>query len=94
MYKTPHPPGSIACEPSVPEDPNIIEVIEPIGTIMGTTTIAISLETKELLRHLGNKGESYEQIVRRLVKKAAWKELDEKWNRILEEDEFIPLDEL
>ena len=59
-----------------------------------TTTIAISYETKEALRKLGEKGESYDEIIRKLIERAAWKELEERWNRILEGDEFIPLDEL
>ena len=72
----------------------IIGAIGLIGDITPSTTIALSSETKEMLRYLGEKGESYDQIIRKLVKKAAWKELDERWNRILEDDEFIPLDEL
>lgn len=61
---------------------------------MTTTTVAVTYETKEMLRHLGEKGESYDEIIARLIKEASWKILDERWNRILEEDEFIPLDEL
>ncbi len=61
---------------------------------MTTTTVAVTYETKEMLRHLGEKGESYDVIIARLIKEASWKKLDERWNRILEEDEFIPLDEL
>ena len=58
------------------------------------TTIAVATETKETLRLLGEKGESYDHIINRLIEKAAWKKLDERWNRILNEDDFIPLDEL
>lgn len=58
------------------------------------TTIAISSETKETLRQMGEKEESYEKIIRRLIKEAGLKRLDDRWNRILEKDEFIPLDEL
>lgn len=61
---------------------------------MDTTTIAVSYETKEALRHLGEKGESYNIIIRRLITKSSWKELDERWNKILKEDDFIPLEEL
>ncbi|MDD1709713.1 MAG: hypothetical protein LUQ37_02250 [Methanoregulaceae archaeon] len=61
---------------------------------MPTTTIAVSPETKELLRKLGEKGESYDTIIRRLLQHAAWKRLDAQWNAILEHDEFIPLDAL
>jgi len=59
-----------------------------------TTTIAVSRETKEVLRHLGEKGESYDEIIRKLLSKVAWEEADKRWNKILEEDEFIPLEEL
>ena len=58
------------------------------------TTIAVASETKEALRILGEKGESYDHIINKLIEKAAWKELDDRWNRILNEDDFIPLDEL
>ena len=61
---------------------------------MTTTTVAVSYETKEMLRHLGEKGESYNEIINKLIKEASWKKLDARWNKILEEDEFIPLDEL
>lgn len=61
---------------------------------MHTTTIAVSYETKEILCQLGEKGVSYDKIIRKLIKKAAWKKLDERWNRIIEEDEFISLEEL
>ncbi len=58
------------------------------------TTIAVSNDTKEILRQIGEKGESYDQIILRLIKAAAIKKIDERWNKILENDEFIPLDEL
>ncbi len=58
------------------------------------TTIAVSDDTKEVLRQIGEKGESYDRIIQRLIKLAAIKKMDERWNKILETDEFIPLDEL
>ena len=58
------------------------------------TTISISGDTKELLRKMGEKGESYDAIIRRLLHEANWKVLDERWNKILDTDEFIPLDAL
>jgi len=61
---------------------------------MATTTIAISHETKEILRQLGEKDESYEYIIQKLIKEASLKKLDERWNKILKEDKFILLDEL
>jgi len=61
---------------------------------MGNTTISITQETKKALLDLGAKGETYDSIIRKLIKRYAWKKMDEKWNKILANDEFIPLDEL
>ncbi len=61
---------------------------------MGNTTIAVTQETKKALQQLGAKGETYDSIIKKLLQRFAWKKLDEKWNKILAEDEFIPLDEL
>lgn len=61
---------------------------------MSTTTVAVSKETKEMLRKLGEKGESYDSIIRTIIEEVNWKRLDDRWNKIRTEDEFIPLDEL
>jgi len=61
---------------------------------MTNTTISITKETKDALLKIGNKGETYDSIIRRLIKNFIWKKMDEKWNEILKNDEFIPLDEL
>jgi len=61
---------------------------------MGNTTIAVTQETKKALQQLGTKGETYDSIIKKLLNRSAWKKLDEKWNKILDEDEFIPLNEL
>jgi len=54
------------------------------------TTISVSGETKEILRRFGSKGETYDQIVRRLIEIANdATAAEERWNRILSEDEFI-----
>lgn len=58
------------------------------------TTISLSRETKELLRKFGQKGETYDEIVRRLIERASIKELNERWNRILRDERFIALDKL
>ena len=39
------------------------------GTI---TTIQVQIETRELLKRFGHKGESYDQVVRRLMQE--WKD--------------------
>jgi hypothetical protein len=64
------------------------------GDIMTNTTISITQETKNALNELGTKGETYDTIIKKLIKRFAWKKLEDKWNKILENDEFIPLDEL
>ena len=61
---------------------------------MGNTTISIHNETKDILLKLGSKGETYDSIIRKLIKRFAWKKIDDNWNQILVNDEFIPLDEL
>jgi len=61
---------------------------------MTNTTISITQQTKKALLDLGTKGETYDNIVRKLIKRYAWKKMDEKWNKILAEEDFISLDEL
>ncbi len=59
-----------------------------------TTTISLRKDTKELLRKIGSKDQTYDDVIRELIEKASIKEMDARWNRILEKEEFIPLDEL
>jgi len=61
---------------------------------MTNTTISITQQTKKALLDLGAKGETYDNIIKKLIKRYAWKKMDERWNKILAEDEFIPLEEL
>ena len=61
---------------------------------MSATTIAVSSEIKEILRQFGEKSGSYNNIISKLIKEATCKRLDERWNKILENDEFILLDGL
>ena len=61
---------------------------------MTNTTISITQETKKALQQLGTKGETYDTIIKKLIRKFAWKKLDDEWNKILAQDEFISLDEL
>ncbi len=62
--------------------------------MVGSTRIFLKKATKELLRKIGSKGQTYDEVIRDLIEKASIKELDVRWNRILEEEEFIPLDEV
>ncbi len=59
-----------------------------------STMISVKPETKKLLRELGKEGESDDQILRRLIERMFLKDLNERANRILRNDEFIPLDEI
>ncbi len=59
-----------------------------------TTTISLRKETKEMLRRLGSKDQTYDDLIRELIERASIKELDVRWNRILDDEEFIPPDEL
>ncbi|QSZ67237.1 hypothetical protein RJ40_06845 [Methanofollis aquaemaris] len=56
--------------------------------------ITISEETLILLREMGCEGESDDQILKRLIEERAIASLDRRWNRILEGDEFFPVEEL
>lgn len=58
------------------------------------TTIALARSTKERLRVLAEKGETYDHVVLRLIHLAALKQQDDRWNRILREEEFLPLEEV
>jgi hypothetical protein len=58
------------------------------------TTIQLSKMTRDQLRKLGRKGETYDQVLIRLIqiakKSAFYKDID----RILETEEFVPLEEI
>ncbi len=53
---------------------------------MKYTTISVSPETKEILKKLAVKGQTYDDILRELIKIATIKKLGERWNEILEND--------
>ena len=61
---------------------------------MEQTTIQISKETREKLKKVGRKGQTYDEIIEKLLdisKKAIFfNELD----RIANTEEFVPLDDL
>ena len=61
---------------------------------MDLTTISLKRDTKEMLRKLGSKGQTYDDLVRDLIERASIKEMDARWNRILDEEEFIPLEKV
>jgi len=60
---------------------------------MSLTTIPVSKEIRDDLKRLASKGETYDDLLRRLIEDAEARLLYERETRILETEEFIPLDE-
>ncbi len=58
------------------------------------TTIQISKMTRDQLRHLGRKGETYDQVLNRLMEMARKAAFFKDVDRILEAEEFVPLEEV
>jgi len=59
------------------------------------TTILVEKETRERLRLFGRKGETYDQILRRLMSIAEYKGFMEKqYERLKDREAFIALDEI
>ncbi|MBP2146653.1 hypothetical protein J2129_002107 [Methanofollis sp. W23] len=56
--------------------------------------ITLSEGTQALLREMGYEGESDEQILTRLIEEWGVGSRDRRWNRVLEKDEFFPVEEL
>jgi hypothetical protein len=59
-----------------------------------TTTIPLTKETRDLLKRYGQKGETYDELIRRLLQVAEQVEFARRQKRILEEEEFIPLEQV
>jgi hypothetical protein len=62
---------------------------------MEVTTIPVAKETREHLRSFGKKGETYDQILRRLMSLAEYEGFMEKqYKRLEDKSAFVSLDEL
>jgi hypothetical protein len=62
---------------------------------MEVTTIPVAKETREHLRSCGKKGETYDQILRRLMSLAEYEGFMEKqYERLKDKEAFVSLDEL
>lgn len=59
---------------------------------MSLTTIPVSKQVRDQLKRLASKGETYDALLRRLVEDAETRLLYEREKRILETEEFVPLD--
>lgn len=57
---------------------------------METTTIAITKELKEKIAEFGSKGESYSEIIARLIKSAKERQL---YDLLMNEEETISIEE-
>ncbi len=58
------------------------------------TTIQIGKDTRDELRELGRMNETYDQLIHRLIETAKRVEFFDDIDRILETEEFVPLDEI
>jgi len=66
-----------------------------IVVILMVTTILVEKETRERLRSFGKKGETYDQILRRLMSLAEYEEFMEKqYERLKDKEVFLSLDEI
>jgi hypothetical protein len=62
---------------------------------MATTTIPVEKETRDRLRLLGKKGETYTQILNRLMSSAVYEEfMERQYERLKDKKAFVSLDEL
>ena len=61
---------------------------------MTLTTIPVSKETRDALKKLGRKDETYDDILKNLVKAAEIRKFYDEIERILETEEFVPLDKV
>ncbi len=59
-----------------------------------TTTIPLSKGIRDRLKSIGQKGETYDEIIHRLIEIAEQVDFFNKQKRILEEEEFVPIDEV
>jgi len=59
------------------------------------TTIPLEAKTRDRLRSLGKKGETYDQILRRLISSAEYEEfMERQYERLEDKDAFVSLGEI
>jgi hypothetical protein len=62
---------------------------------MATTTIPVERETRDRLRSLGKKGETYDEVLKRLMSLAVYEEfMGRQYERLKDKKAFVSLDEL
>ena len=59
------------------------------------TTIPIQKETRDKLKTFGLKGETYDEVINRLMSQVEYEEfMERQYRRLGEKEKFIPLDEI
>lgn len=63
---------------------------------MATTTIRIDVETREELKHLGNIGDDYDTVIKKLIEQYNRENLVRYSRKVVEErkGDFVDIDEL
>lgn len=61
---------------------------------MTMTTIQINKETREMMKKYGNKDETYDLIIKRLVRIADKQIFFDRQKQILKEERFVPLEDI
>ena len=60
---------------------------------MSQTTIQVSKETRERLKKLGRKGQTYDEVIENLIEISRKAMFFNELDRITDTEEFVPLDE-
>jgi hypothetical protein len=69
----------------------VIEMVEAKSREI--TTIPVSRGTRDKLKSLGLKGETYDEIIARLMEMARYEEfMERQYSLLKEKDKFVPLD--
>ncbi len=58
------------------------------------TTIQIEKDTRDLLKNYGRKSETYDELIKRLLRTAKKAAFFQKLDEIVDNEEFTPLDEI
>ncbi len=59
------------------------------------TTIPVTKDTRDILKTLGRKGETYDQILRRLISQVRWEEfVQRQYAKLEDRSKFVPLEEI
>ncbi|VVB85659.1 Uncharacterised protein [uncultured archaeon] len=59
------------------------------------TTIPVTKEVRDMLKSYGSKGETYDNILRRIMKQVDIEDfMERQYRRLQEKDKFVSLDEI